>query len=411
MYKQRVRVVLTILFLSSFLGFSQEIKPLYPGVSYALEPEQDALSTRTYEDCYCYPVYAKGTDSIVELKPIVYPLPVKNNGVWGLINKQGVKVADFTSEHPFLETEKGRVILKNFEAEDYVWKAVKGSQLSVLDSNGVEKEKYHVATTFRGSYAASVDSLNWGMLNSEMKTLVEFKYIPSHHYGEQFYFSEHGYLVLRVNKSGGMNGVVDYKGKVIIPFKWMLLSYVITDLDHIYAVNDYKKRGYINIKGQTTMSFIYDMVPREITDSNMFRTEKYVWFADRNFKQIGPKYQKYEKKGDVWFFKVNGKWGVKDLNNKDIIPNIYSSIMDGPRIKGNKDFRCYVVVKNGLYGLINLDGSIIIKPQFECLCGLNYYAPDDYYIEFQKAGVSYKYSHTGELIEKGGKSGGMCFCE
>lgn len=400
-----------IILLSTFVVYGQELKPAYPGLTFAVEPEGDALSTKQYEACWCYPEYKKGTDSITSLTPIVYPLPVKKNGVWGLINQNGQKIADFTATNPFLYTEKGRVDLMEFELKDYVWSATDGAYLSLLDSNGVEKEKYFVVSTYKGSFAASLDKKSWGILDSKLNILVEFEYSPSQHEGDQFYFSEHGYLTLRENKSGGLNGVVDYKGKVIIPFKWRLLSYVITDLDHIYAMNEQKKRGYINIKGQTTLSFIYDHIPREITDSNRVRTEKYTWFIDRDFKQIGPKYQAYERKGDLWFYKLNGKWGIKDINNEVIIPNIYSSIMDGPRIKDNSDFKCYIVVKNGLYGLIDLEGNIIIKPAYECLCGLGYYAPSDYYIEFQKGGVSYKFSETGELIEKGGKSAGNCFCE
>lgn len=406
-----MRTFLSIVFLSTFVLFGQELKPAFPGLTFALEPEGDALSTKEYEACWCYPEYKKGTDTIKLLQPIVYPLPVKKNGVWGLINKNGQKIADFTSEHPFLMTEKGRVVLKGFYQKDYVWKASEIATLTLLDSNGVEKEKYHVATTYKGSFAASKDEKFWGMLNSQMETLVDFDYTPSHHQGEEFFFSEHGYLTLRQNKPGGLNGIVDYKGKVIIPFKWKLLSYMVTDLDHIYAMNDYLKRGYINIKGQTTLSFIFDHIPREITDSNQVTTEKYTWFLDENFKQLGPKYQAYERKGDLWFFKLNGKWGIKDINNETIIPNLYTSIMDGPRIKGNRDFRCYIVVKNGLYGLIDLEGNNIIKPAYGCLCGLGYYAPSGYYIEFKKSGVSYKFSETGELIEKGGKSGGNCFCE
>jgi hypothetical protein len=61
--------------------------------------------------------------------------------------------------------------------------------------------------------------------------------------------------------------------------------------------------------------------------------------------------------------------------------------------------------------MITPTGESIIKPLYECLCGLSYYAPDAYYIEFQKAGVSYKFNEEGELIEKGGKAGGHCFCE
>ena len=406
-----MRCFLAILLLIPFVVSSQVLKPLFPGVRFEKKGDNESLTIQEFEECWCYPKYKGDTDTIIALQPIIYPLTVKKNGLWGLIDKNGQKVVDFTSNDPLLATDQGMVKLVGFKVENYWWSATEESQLIVLDSNGVEKEKYFVGTAYRGTFAASKDKKNWGMLDSKMKTLVKFEYIPAHHEGEEFHFSENGYLTLRQNKPGGLNGIVNHHGKVIIPFKWKLLSYVVTDEEHIYAMNDYLKRGYINIKGQTTLSFIYDKIPRVITDSNQVTTEKYTYFLDKNFKQIGPKYQAYEKKGDLWFFKLNDKWGIKDRDNETIIPNIYSSIMDGPRIKGNKEFKCYIVVKNGWYGLINLDGSELIKPAYECLCGLNYYAPTAYYVEFQKAGVSYKFSETGELIEKGGKSGGNCFCE
>ncbi|MBD3637040.1 MAG: WG repeat-containing protein [Crocinitomicaceae bacterium] len=406
-----MRILLISIFFVAVNSLAQEIKPLFPGVGYSLQEENELVAIQELEACWCYPVYKKDTDTVFSLKAITYPLPVKKSGLWGLINKQGVKVGDFNSNEPYLMTDSGKVKLLGFELENYQWKATDKSALSILDSNGTEKTKYYVASVYRGSFIASKDKKFWGMLNSEMKTLVDFNYAPSHHEGEDFHFSDKGYMTLRENKPGGLNGVVNYKGRVLIPFKWRLLSYVVKDEDYIYAMNDYFKRGYINIKGQTTLPFIYDMLPREITDSNQISTEKYTWFADEDLNQIGPKYQAYEQKGKLYFYKLDGKWGIKDINNKTIIPNIYSSIMDGPRIKDDKDFKCYIVVKNGKYGLINLDGSEIIKPAYDCLCGLNYYAPSGYYIEFKKDNVSYKFSKTGELVEKGGKSGGNCFCE
>jgi WG containing repeat len=394
-----------------FLGMSQEITPLFPGVGFSLEPETELLQMQEFEDCYCEAIYKKGTDTIIGLKALTYPLPVQKSNKWGAINKQGVEVLPFIYSYPTLLTEDGMVSIAKISSENYQWKSQLGATLTLLDSTGNPKEKYHVSDFYKGAFLATKDSLSWGLINSKMNVLVDFEYIGSHHKGEEFFFSKNGYVTMRQNKPGGLNGIVNYKGKTVIPFKWKLLSYVVTDENHIYAMNDYLKRGYINLKGQTTLSFLYDKVPRIITDSNQVSTEKYTYFLDKDFKQIGPKYQAYERKGKLWFFKQNGKWGIKDINNETIIPNIYTTIMDGPRIKDKKDFKCYIVVKNGLYGLINLDGSIIIKPAYECLCGLGYYAPTAYYIEFKKSEVSYKFSETGALIEKGGKSGGGCFCE
>ena len=364
------------------------------------------------ENCWCYPSKIDSLGQVTELKPIIYPLPLQKNGLWGAVDKEGNIVQDFISNDPVLITTHGKVILKNFTIKDHYWDVTGDSYLSVLDSTGNEIKQYKVQDIYKGTFLASEDGDSWGLLNSSMSELLPFKYIGAHHEeGEQFEFSSKGYLSLRENKAESRFGAVNYLGKTIIPFKWKLISYIIEDEEHIYVMNEYLKRGYINIKGQTTLPFIYEKIPRVLTDSNMVVTEKYTCFLDKNLKQIGPKYQAFEKKGDLYFYKRDGKWGIMDENLKVIIPYQYSSIIDGPRIKDNPDFKCYVVVKNGHYGLITTDGETIIKPEYECLCGLSYYAPEGYYIEFQKAEVSYKFNEKGELIEKGGKPGGYCFCE
>lgn len=363
------------------------------------------------ENCWCYPSKVDSMGNVTKLEPIVYPLPVQKNGLWGAIDKEGNVVHDFISNDPTIFTKDGRAVLQDFKVHNYQWSAGENASIQLLDSTGKNHSKYFVEDVYKGTFLASGDKDSWGLVDSKMNIILPFKYIGAHHEGEQFQFSSKGYLSIRENKPESRFGAVDYKGKTVIPFKWKLISYVIEDEEHIYVMNEYLKRGYINIKGQTTLSFIYDKIPREVTDSNMVVTEKYTYFLDKNLKQIGPKYEAYEKKGDLWFYKISGKWGIMDESHKVIIPPTYSSIMDGPRIKGDKDFKCYIVVKSGLYGLITLKGETIIKPSYECLCGLSYYAPEAYYIEFQKEGVSYKFNEKGELLEKGGKLGGHCFCE
>jgi hypothetical protein len=362
----------------------------------------------TAEECWCY---SKSNDSAVSIEPIIFPLPVKRNGKWGALDKNLKEVIPFENDNPVLMTDSGKVELIGFKVENHNWTRTDNSKLKFLDSTKVGKKTMFVNDVFRGTFIASEDSLFWGMLDSKMKRLLKFNYTSSHHTGESFRFSSKGYITFRENKAEGYHGILNHKGKVLIPFKYKLLSYIVEDEEHIYAMREDLKRGYINIKGEITLTFQFDKIPREIKERNLMVTKNYTWFADKDLKQIGYKYQALEKKGDIYFFKRNGKWGVMDDSLNVYINPVYSSIIDGPRIRGDKDFKCYIVVKNGLYGLITLKGESIIKPAYECLCGLGYYAPSTYYIEFKKAEMSYKFDKEGTLIEKGGKSGGNCFCE
>ncbi|UKN02939.1 WG repeat-containing protein [Paracrocinitomix mangrovi] len=407
-----MRYLLFIVFVLIQLSLkAQKFTPSGDKVSFFCCEENTLAGVLTFDKVWGYPKYKKGTDTIISIEPIVYPLPVEKDGKWGAIDKKGNVVHDFNSAYPTLYTDSGKVILKNFSYKNFEWDDTPNSYLSVLDSTGAQKTKYIVEDVHKGSFLATEDSLSWGILGSDMKTLMPFEYIGPHHKGEEFIFSTLGYLTCRKNEAGSLFGVVNYKGKVVIPFKWKLLNYVIEDEDHIYAMNDYLKRGYINIHGQTTLAFKYESVPKVLTDSNFVMTEDYVYFLDRNLQQIGPRYDSFERKGDLYFYKVKGKWGIMDENYKVIIQPVYSTIMDGPRIKGNPEFRSYIVLKYGKYGLIKTDGTEIIKPAYECLCGFSYYAPSNYYIEFKKEEVSYKYDENGTLIEKGGKGSDACFCE
>ena len=408
-YRINMRQLVFVLFaFLSCCGYAQLKFAPYGNEIVMTSPDGDATN---YETCWCYTKFDGKSDSIIGYEPIVYPLPMKRLGKWGAIDKEGKTVLDFEFSKPVLLTENGRVKLENFEWIDHEWQVKDTGFVHLLDSAGNIESTYRVVDVHQGTFIASPDNYYWGLLNSNLETLLDFKYTSSHFQGEDFRFNEKGYVTFRENKVEGLHGVVNHKGEVIIPFKWKLLSYIITDENRIYAANEQKRRGYIDIHGRTVLPFIYEHLPRVVRDSNLVKTKDYTFFLDESLNQIGPKYQAFNKEGDVYFFKRNGKWGVMNENFEIIIPNTYTSIMDGPRLKDDPDFRSYIVVENGKYGLTTLKGENIIRPQFDCLCGLGYYAPSNYYVEFKKDDVSYKYNHKGELVEKGGKSGGACFCE
>ncbi|MEO9531237.1 MAG: hypothetical protein ABJG68_12065 [Crocinitomicaceae bacterium] len=404
------KFLLILAYTFGVVSFGQQMKVESGGLIFE-NKEGTSLNKAVFEACWCDISKEDSLGNPIILKPFTFPVPVKLNNEWKLLSKEGEIINDYTSTVPYIQKGGSIYELNGFYNNNHRWSVDSSSVLEQIDTLGTTTQVYYVQDIHKGTFLLTKDKLSWGMLNSEMKEILPFEYIAAHHENEQFHFSTKGYLSIRKNEVGSLFGAVDYKGKTIIPFKWKLISYVIEDEDHIYVMNEYLKRGYINIKGQTTLNFIYEKIPRILSDSNFVQTKDYVYFLDRNLKQIGPKYGSFERKGDVYFYQKDRKWGVMDLNYKPIIPNIYSSIMDGPRLKGNPDFKCYIVVKNGLYGLVTLEGENIIKPAYECLCGLSYFAPSSYYIEFKKADVSYKFDQDGNLIEKGGVGSKACFCE
>jgi hypothetical protein len=403
-------VFLIASFLIGISSFSQIMRVGAGGLVFE-DGKGTSLNPAVFSDCWCEVSKSDSLGKPTVLKPLSYPLAVEINGQWKFLSEKGELTSSRYPAEISFQSKDGDILLKGAESNNFVWKKKENSALELLDSLGQVKTTYHIQDFHSGGFLVTIDSLSWGIVNSNLIELLPLEYIAAHHEGKDFRFSSKGYLSIRKNEAGSSFGVVNSKGKTILPFKWKLITYVIEDEEHIYAMNNYLKRGYINIKGETTLPFKYSSIPREVKDSNLVKTEHYTYFLDKNLKQIGPKYQSYERKGKVYFFKRDNKWGILDANHKEILPNVYSSIMDGPRMKGNPEFKCYIVVKNGFYGLITTTGETIIKASYECLCGLSYYAPASYYIEFKKADVSYKFNEKGELIEKGGTGSKACFCE
>ena len=371
-----------------------------------------SMNPDVFQNCFCDVKEVDSSGNPIMLRPLTYPVPVQFNQDWGVLTKEGDFIKNTQNSNiAAFKTAKGELYLEGFSWENYQVQLSESAILNLIDSNGVSTRKLYVNDSFKNSFLVSEDQKSWGIVDAELKELLPLQYIAAHHEGQYFKFSSKGYLSLRKNEAGSLFGAVNYKGKTVLPFKWKLISYIIEDEDHIYVMNEHLKRGYINIKGQTTLAFKFKKLPRELSDSNMVETEHYTYFIDKDLKQIGPKYQAFEKKGDHIFYKKDYKWGVLDDQNKEVIPCVYSSIMDGPRLKDDPSFKCYIVVKNGVYGLITTEGDEIIKPAYGCLCGLSYFAPSNYYIEFKKDDISYKFNHKGELIEKGGKGSPACFCE
>ncbi|MBK6524300.1 MAG: hypothetical protein IPG07_01385 [Crocinitomicaceae bacterium] len=79
----------------------------------------------------------------------------------------------------------------------------------------------------------------------------------------------------------------------------------------------------------------YETCPMFLGPKNLVADENYTWFVNEKFEAISQKYQALEREGNVYFFKQNGKWGVADVDLKVIVPNVYSSIEYGPRLKAN----------------------------------------------------------------------------
>lgn len=374
-----------------------------------------ALTARSghevYDQCWCKEVYLNDSTLLfLEAKKNQKGYySVKKGDKWGGIDAQEKIIRDFTFDGPFEERKSGHFLVFS-ELKDTlgVLKFKLGSTITRLDSTRQVDTSYYVMDEFKGSYLVSADKLKFGIINSDFKVLLVMKYESITYKMLNFRFNPSGLLPLEneLDKCG----VVNYLGKTIIPFNYEWMNDYVWNDNFIFVQNG-KKKGFLNSSNQVVVPMRFETLPMILGPKNLVADENYTWFVNEKFEALTQKYQSLEKEGDVWFFKQNGKWGVMDLDMKIVVPNHYTSIEYGPRLKADPSFKCYYAVKNGKYGLISLSNEIIIPFEYECLCGLSYYAPENYYIEFKKAGYLYRFDHTGKLIEKVQGEGKACLCE
>ena len=145
-----------------------------------------------------------------------------------------------------------------------------------------------------------------------------------------------------------------------------------------YALYANNKWGIVGTNGDTVIEPMYQEMPIVINKTrDIFlivydvndKTEEYkTKVVNKDNKEIFTEYSKvealenYDSSNNVWYeedilrVQKDGKYGVIDLDGKEIIPAEYNSI---ETLKGTQN--SLVVQKNGKYGLINKSGTTVIK--------------------------------------------------
>ena len=367
--------------------------------------------TESYDHCWCKPAYQKDSTLLFYegKKTQKGTYPVQKGDKWGGIDATGKTIQPFKFDGPFDARKTGHyLVITNLKDTLGLLKYKIGTMITRYDSTMQVDTAFYVMDDYKGSYLVSPDKLKFGIVNADFKLLLAMKYESVTYKMLNFRFNPSGLLPLEneLDKCG----VVNYLGKTVIPFNYEWMNDYVWNDNFIFIQNG-KKKGFINSSNVITVPMRFETLPMILTSKNLVADENFTWFVNEKFEAISQKYQALEKEGDVYFFKQNGKWGVMDLDMKIIIPNLYTSIEYGPRLKSDATFKCYYAVKNGRYGLISLTNEIIVPFEYECLCNVSYFAPETYYIEFKKAGTLYHFDHTGKLVEKVAGAGKACLCE
>lgn len=155
------------------------------------------------------------------------------------------------------------------------------------------------------------------------------------------YFSNHRAIVVKDQKFGYIDG----KGNYVVQPKYDYISNFHKGVAAVYECLDTAARiyryGYIDSTGKEIVPVIYD-VPQEL----IARFTEEAFFGDDDTETLV-------------LMKNDGKKGLAGLNGRIIVPAIFD------KISPEKHGRGYLVTLGDQFGILDMNGREIIKPQYE----------------------------------------------
>lgn len=161
--------------------------------------------------------------------------------------------------------------------------------------------------------------------------------------------AEDGYVWYKL-KRGNLYGVRDSEGNDIIPIKYSFVDYIVSEYDgtHFFYVANGDYKGAYTREGTC-------VIPTNLHYTGIGLQGTSNWIC--------------------WNVDKNGSQGILDARGKEVIPPIYDSLL--PRQifvnggeRGNEWF--FLVKKNNMYGLSDLDGNFICPIQYNFIYYVSY---------------------------------------
>lgn len=232
-------------------------------------------------------------------------LPIKLNGKWGFLNKQGEEVVP---------------------------------------------PKYDMVSVFIGDYATVGLNDKFGFIDKSGHEVVPPKYDNiSGNYTENI-------IAIEVNKKWGF---INLTGKVIIPPKYD--GFCGHFYNNVQCIAQNKKVGFIDKKDNVIIEPKYDAVKRVIDGSAKIYLKDKIGYINREFDTIiEPKYDFIDIViGDMTRVSINRKQGFINLNAQEVIPPIYDIIELRPFSK------YYLVKYKDNWGYITEGNDIVIPIKYK----------------------------------------------
>lgn len=187
--------------------------------------------------------------------------------------------------------------------------------------------------------------------------------------------SEYNYFTLEQNQK---YGVIDKNGNIVIEAEYEAVQIPNPSKAIFVCVKEYNE----NTKEYETV--VYNE-KKEVLFSNYKNVQSISIYTNVNSTP-------YEK--SVLTYKENGKYGLINLDGKQITKPVYDEISSINYKEGT-----FLVKQNELEGIINMKGKVIIKCEYESVTSDNYYSENGYnkqagFIVSKKTEDGYRYGYV-----------------
>jgi|YNPMSStandDraft_2_1061718.scaffolds.fasta_scaffold00049_17 hypothetical protein len=236
------------------------------------------------------------------------------------------------------------------------------------DGSYMIKEKYTRCFDFSEGYARVEVDGKYGFIDRYGNEITPIKY------DEAFDFRD-GFALVRINMKSGF---IDGSGKEIIEVKY---ENVFGPKKDLFAVKLNEKWGVILKEGKTVIPFDYDLI--FLNDLIIIKKDNKYGIAGWNGNIIvEPKYDYIGSFSNGFaIVRIDGKYGLIDDSGKEVIKPKYDDIGDCDYYQNyiglgkKKVDHCLFtnifndgvapIKLNGKWGLVDLNGNEIVKPQYD----------------------------------------------
>lgn len=347
-------------------------------------------------------------------------LKYEKDGKYGLINFEGTEMlpAEYDNIYVLKGIHKSLIVEKNGK------KGLVSSSTGEIIINPEYIEISSITNSHGDGYIVKNENNKCGVISLNKKNILEVKYdeVKKVTGGENYVVVENGKLEI-VDSTGkvildtgfdsvesinanqfviikdGKYGVISNEGKEIIPTQYEDLKYITKEN---YIAKKDGKYGVVSTDNTIKVEFTYESMSyvkaadfiqadnadytTDIYNSNLEKILEQVIISNLNIEdgylrvRKGNDYEyynfKFEKKTNIeilatntlFLFKQNGKYGYKNKNGEVIVDPIYDDA------KEQNTFGYCSVKKDGLWGALKSDGTIVLKPSVNL---------DDYlYVDF-----------------------------